>query len=419
MFAREARSDAEVRKALASVVLFTADVAQEEGSLLNQEYRVRGYPTFALLTPEGAPITTWVGYQKTHFLESLSDALADPTTIEEKTARFAARPTVELAVRLAEHHAARSAYAEAVQYYREAQRLNTDPDRDYLFDVFSTISSSVFGRGTDSVFSRSDLVAAADAVFNSPRRSSADVIGVGSTMASLVYPPQSDTALAAAYIEAAVLATAQDAEARASLGGKYLLVDHALYVLKDREQALAHRRAVLTEGWQDDYKQLLIFAAWCHEQRVNLPEAETLAERGVGLARADPEGEPFARYGASIASGIAFALGDSLGAFEHRKASLPAGWREDAEQLNTLAWWCFEHGTALEEAEILARRGVELAAPGDSRARVLDTLGEIRRLRGDVREALELMRAALRENPDDPYHREQLERFEELADRSD
>ncbi len=408
-----------MRRALAAVVLFTADLAQEEGKLLSQEHRVRAYPTFALLTPEGAPIESWVGYEKAGFLGSLAEALADPTTIEDKTARFAAQPTTDLAVRLARYHVARSAYAEAVRYYREAQRLNTDAGRDYLMDIFETLLGAVFSPGADSAFTRADLAAAADAVIASPRRSSANLIELGRSMAALVYPPVSDTTLAASYIDAVIIATAQDEEACASWGRQGLLVDYALYVLKDREQALACRRATLSDNWRENYLEMLSFADWCLRQDVNLSEAEEAAERGLAMAQADPEGARFLNWAASTASKIAFELGDSVRAFEHRKSALPAGWRDDAGQLNSLAWWCFEHGTALEEAEQLARRGVELSAPGEDRARVLDTLAEIRYLRGDTDEALALIRAAVVENPQDSYYGQQLDRFERLADRPD
>ena len=100
-------------------------------------------------------------------------------------------------------------------------------------------------------------------------------------------------------------------------------------------------------------------------------------------------------------------------AFEWKLKSMPEGWREDGNALNNVAWWCFENSVALDEAEELARKGVELT-DGPARANVMDTLAEICNAKGDCGEALELIRAALAINPDNDYLQKQLVRFEKL-----
>jgi thiol-disulfide isomerase/thioredoxin len=102
-------------------------------------------------------------------------------------------------------------------------------------------------------------------------------------------------------------------------------------------------------------------------------------------------------------------------AFELKLASMKDGWRDDAGGLNAMAWWCFENEVKLDEAEELARRGVELAeAPGD-KANILDTLAEICNARGNCPEAVVYMRQAVELNPQREYFKKQLERFEALA----
>jgi len=105
---------------------------------------------------------------------------------------------------------------------------------------------------------------------------------------------------------------------------------------------------------------------------------------------------------------------DPQAAFEWKKRSMGEGWQENAGALNNVAWWAFEHEVALDEAEEYARKGVGLAEPGNPRGNVLDTLAEICNLKGDCGEAVELMREALREDPDSEYFQKQLARFEEL-----
>ncbi len=103
-------------------------------------------------------------------------------------------------------------------------------------------------------------------------------------------------------------------------------------------------------------------------------------------------------------------------AVDLKRATYPEGWQDDAGRLNSFAWWCFENNVNLEEAEALARRGVELAAAGSEKANLLDTAAEICNARGNCDDAVELMRQAVDEDPDREYFQEQLKRFEQLRE---
>ena len=106
--------------------------------------------------------------------------------------------------------------------------------------------------------------------------------------------------------------------------------------------------------------------------------------------------------------------GNAEVAVERKRASMPEGWRDDPNQLNNFACWCFENRINLEDAEAAARRGVERAHPGNEKANILDTLAEICNLKGDCGDAVEYIRMAVAEDPDSEYFREQLVRFQEL-----
>jgi thiol-disulfide isomerase/thioredoxin len=101
-------------------------------------------------------------------------------------------------------------------------------------------------------------------------------------------------------------------------------------------------------------------------------------------------------------------------AIEARRASLPEDWMNQANQLNNFAWWCFENNLNLDEAETLARRGVELAEAGTEKANVLDTLAEICNVKKDCSHAVEYIRLAIAEDPENEYFQKQLHRFEEI-----
>ena len=103
-------------------------------------------------------------------------------------------------------------------------------------------------------------------------------------------------------------------------------------------------------------------------------------------------------------------------ALAYKRAAMPSGWLEDSDRLNEFAWWCFENKVNLEEAESLARKGVELASAGRERAMVLDTAAEICNLRGSCKDAVGLIEQAMKEDPKSEYYPKQLERFrKELA----
>ncbi|MGQ0723110.1 MAG: thioredoxin family protein [Candidatus Eiseniibacteriota bacterium] len=106
---------------------------------------------------------------------------------------------------------------------------------------------------------------------------------------------------------------------------------------------------------------------------------------------------------------------DKNRAYELKLASQAEGWKSDHDALNSVAWWCFENGVRLEEAEVLARRGIELAPAGTDKAAVLDTAAEICNARGNCPEAVVLIRQAVENAPESEYYKKQLERFETLT----
>ena len=102
---------------------------------------------------------------------------------------------------------------------------------------------------------------------------------------------------------------------------------------------------------------------------------------------------------------------DAGRALELERASMGENWEESSEKLNGFAWWCFEHGINLEQAERLAQHGIELADDGSDKAMILDTLAEIRFARGDHKGAVEAAEAAADEEPGNEYYQKQLVRF--------
>ncbi|MCP4580684.1 MAG: hypothetical protein GY839_03655 [candidate division Zixibacteria bacterium] len=109
--------------------------------------------------------------------------------------------------------------------------------------------------------------------------------------------------------------------------------------------------------------------------------------------------------------------GDSLKAIELKKTTYDEGWTESPSRLNSFAWWCFENLVNLEEAETLSRKAVELSEPGSDRAQILDTVAQICKARGKLDEAIEVMKQAVADDPNNKSYSETLAEFEsELAE---
>jgi hypothetical protein len=100
---------------------------------------------------------------------------------------------------------------------------------------------------------------------------------------------------------------------------------------------------------------------------------------------------------------------------ELKQASMPDGWQDNPMQLNSYSWWCFENNIDLDNAETLARKGVELAEKNTDKAMILDTVAEIVNLKGDPRAAAKIMNEVVKLHPEREVYKKQVERFEALA----
>lgn len=155
---------------------------------------------------------------------------------------------------------------------------------------------------------------------------------------------------------------------------------------------------------------LELAVAQAQPQRTGVYVDAAVAEIGAG---ADPQ---LVRMREGLLADYACrVLKDPERAMRHKKASLAEGWEQRCDDLNGMAWWCFQNKIGLREAEAYARQGVALAEAGREKGMILDTLAEICLARGNTAEAVSLMEDALVEVPESEYYQQQLERFRDLA----
>jgi tetratricopeptide (TPR) repeat protein len=317
-----------LKEALGSVVFLKLDAEKAENEELVEQLKIKGYPTFVLANADGETLNRWSGFDDADsFIATLAEAAADPTTIEEKTARFEREPALNDAVTLAEYHGSSGGFAEAASYYERAQELAA-PDEGFEYELFYVHRWGY----EEEAFAADELKVAADRAMASGRLTSEEYLRLARLM-SMGAGVDSEWS-AAPYIEGALAATEHDEDPELESARRHVMIQQALKVNGDEDRALVLKRETLDEGWE-----------------------------------------------------------------------------EDTGELNSFAWWCFENKLNLEEAEALARRGVELSEDGGEKAMILDTAAEIVYLRGDEEGALALVRQAIELDPENDYYKEQLAKF--------
>jgi tetratricopeptide (TPR) repeat protein len=240
---------------------------------------VKSYPNFVVTDAGGVTLSRWAGYLKPMFIERTSETLGDPTTIDQKRARYAAKPTAGDAGTLGRYYDARSEYADALPYYKAAQKMNRDPDVDYLMPIFET---TFYGLRKD-MFTFQELVAHAEALFASDKTQGDDLVLAARMLLSASRDADAVDA-AVPYVAKAVERTEGATDPDIQESRVRIMPDYDLLVLKDSKKAVADKKAAMPEGWDDDPDGINSFAWWCFENQLDLEEAQTLAEKGVQLS---------------------------------------------------------------------------------------------------------------------------------------
>ncbi len=210
------------------------------------------------------------------------------------------------------------------------------------------------------------------------------------------------------------------------------LVDYAFEIFKNTaygartdmftfDEVLQTAEAVLNFKNQDVWSTISVARTLSRlgRQKKQTDQIEKYLKAGLD-ASADSQDEDIKRAHKLIMVDYSlYVTGDTSRAVANKRETMPNGWEKDAGQLNSFAWWCFENKVNLEEAERLARQGVELAEPGKQKAMILDTLAEICNARGNTQEAIRLIKLAITEAPADEYYIKQLERFQKTLNTSE
>lgn len=295
------------------MVLYRLDTEKGEGIELAKEFNIIGVPTFIMLNDKGQTIDRWSGYSKEYLLTTMESALTDLTPIPEKMARFETDPSFNDALVLGRYSRSLTEYADAVKYYRAAQKLNEDPGKSYLYEIFGNTADGV----RKEMFTFEEARVAADAVLASTVSDADDKYGVARKMTALAQKEEKLN-LIAPYLEAGINAMKGSEDPDDARAYATLMADYSLYVSGDSNAAVNYKKETMPGGWLENPGNLNSFCWWCFENKINLEEAEVLSRKSVKLAEV---GEEKAMYLDTLAE-ICNARGKHYEAIEFMKIAV-------------------------------------------------------------------------------------------------
>ena len=275
-----------LRAALSGKVAFHKLNAEHgEGEALAEEYGVRGYPTYVLTDAGGAVVDRWIGFGTAkEFLARMREALADPTTLDQKAARYASRPNVKEAKKLAALYSWGDRPVDALRYLNDLVQLDPARADNYRPDILDAYHEAWKG-GSATI---DDVRSAADRVLSARKPEPNSVFDAAAIMGD-VARKEGDRSIAGPYYSRALAVARASKDEKVRKRIPRLEVGNALYAEGDEARAISLMRASMPAGWEENSDKLNEFAWWCFQNRVNLEDAERLARAGAELAEPGPD----------------------------------------------------------------------------------------------------------------------------------
>jgi tetratricopeptide (TPR) repeat protein len=291
------------------------DVGQPEGKELAETFNVRAFPTYLVLNADGEALYSWIGYgQPDGWIETLSGALADPITVKAREARYLAEANFQDAITLGKIYHRDGRYQEAESCFRQAQILDTRAATEA--DVPILIFRSIFYGVGSGDFTVEQAAANIEELFGSQNMKPEYALEVTERLASVKDQVGEEAIIH--YLKMAYPLVSNIDQLKLEDRRQRFFVTYALIVEKDPEKALSLKRESLPEDWESDPSVLNGFAWWCFENKINLEEAEELAQKAVSISEFGPEQ---ANYLDTLAE-LVNLRGDAEGAVELIKKAL-------------------------------------------------------------------------------------------------
>ncbi len=279
LFNRDAKSNADIKKSLANVVLMKVDAEKGAGVELARKYEVNGYPTYVLLSHDLKVLNRWAGYSKEFFLGKMKEATADMRPLEERLAAYEKNPTPESAVALAKVFREQGKFPKALELLNYASKNRNDAVADVDYQIFETQFTHRY-RDAEAV-SLDVLEKAAQAAI----KENGEVLPRIAQYMMQSAKQAKHTELLKAHLKASVAHyQAQGIDLGQDKKFAELWADAALHLDGNKDEAAKRFMAGMPENWREDAGKLNSFAWWCFENEVNVSQARDFAAKGVALS---------------------------------------------------------------------------------------------------------------------------------------
>jgi len=262
-------------------VHLSLNVKKGEGVELSKQYKIGiFYPVFILINSDGDIITRWDSYYGAkRFINTLNRALSDMTTIKERLNRFRIKPSLYDALFLAKYHADIYEHLQAVEYYRQAQMLNTNKMENYYFEIFSNTANAAW----NEKITFEDVLPVADTAIKSNDNNPVKIVKIVRVISNLSRK-LFKTDQIEKYLRYGLDASANNPNPSMIKANNQLKIDFALYVRKDTAEAIKIKKETLGPNWENNPDKFYSFSKWCLDRKVNLEEAERYVRRAESMA---------------------------------------------------------------------------------------------------------------------------------------
>jgi len=279
--AQDAINRDDIKRALAQVVHFTLNFKKGEGVELAKRYTTGIYfPVFFLLNSQGEIIKRWTGYTGAgRFISALNNALSDQTTVDERLARYKAKPTFNDALYFAKYYSDIWDYPEANEYYRQARKLSGSGPSRYGFEIFQNTANAVW----QDTLEFEAVLPIADSVLAFQPKNGDILVKVAQIMARLGRKKETTDRISK-YLQSAIDITANRRDAKSQKDNALLKSEYALYIDKDTTRAIEIKKSTMSPGWENSPEEFYGFSRWCLERKIDLEQAERFTRQAVQLA---------------------------------------------------------------------------------------------------------------------------------------
>jgi len=170
-------------------------------------------------------------------------------------------------------------FADAIKYYRQAQRLDKRGLTDYPFEIFSNTANAAW----NEKISFEEVLPVADTAIDFNSNNPGKIVKIARIISNLSRK-LNKTDQIDKYLQLGLKASANNKSPNMIKANNQLKIDYTLYIKKDTAKAIKIKKESLGQDWENNPDKFYSFSKWCLDRLINLDEAEMLARRASNMA---------------------------------------------------------------------------------------------------------------------------------------